>query len=228
MCAGVLAQPVPSGGSAPGPLRVLQRIGRLLRGLRGPGINVVLLHDGLQHSISWQDVWAPLCSNYHVMRYDRRGYGRSAAAHAPFAPEDDLFSLMRLLKMNRTILVGNSSRAGLALDFALARPDMTEGLFLIGPVVHGVPRSGYFLERGAAANAPPAKNDVEAAAENGSRDKFLIAGPAPDLRKKISQGAGRQATNSEDRRSVRDSSISDYRAPTEPYPGARGGACGRI
>ena len=39
---------------------------------------VVLLHDGLMHSITWDDVWAPLCSKYHVLRYDRRGSaGRS-------------------------------------------------------------------------------------------------------------------------------------------------------
>ncbi len=51
---------------------------------------VVLLHDGLMHSITWDDVWAPLCSKYHVLRYDRRGYGRSEPAKTPFIPEDDL------------------------------------------------------------------------------------------------------------------------------------------
>jgi pimeloyl-ACP methyl ester carboxylesterase len=150
----------------------------------GP-ISVVLLHDGLIHSITWDDIWEPLCAKYHVMRYDRRGYGRSDAATAPFAPEDDLFQLMRLLKMDRAIIVGNSSGAGLALDFALAHPDMTEGLFLIGPVVHGMPTSAYFLERGNRANAPLARNDFKAAAENWSRDSYLISGPNPQAREKV-------------------------------------------
>src|SRR5271156_5363171 len=52
----------------------------------GPG--VVLLHDGLLHSVTWDDVWKPLCSKYHVVRYDRRGYGRSDKARVPFVPED--------------------------------------------------------------------------------------------------------------------------------------------
>jgi 3-oxoadipate enol-lactonase len=148
-------------------------------------ISVVLLHDGLVHSITSEDIWAPLCAKYHVMRYDRRGYGRSDTATAPFAPEDDLFQLMRLVKMDRAIIVGNSSGGGLALDFALAHPNMTEGLFLIGPVVHGMPSSAYFLERGNRANAPLAQNDVKAAAENWSRDPYLISGPNPDARKKL-------------------------------------------
>jgi 3-oxoadipate enol-lactonase len=111
-------------------------------------ISIVPLHDGLLHSVTWDDVWEPLCAKFHVLRYDRRGYGRSDAASAPYVPEEDLFQLMRLAKMDRAIIVGSSSGAGLALDFALAHPDMTEGLFLIGPVVHGMPGSAYFLERG--------------------------------------------------------------------------------
>src|ERR1700761_3559675 len=51
---------------------------------------VVLLHDGLVHSIAWDDVWRPLCAQYHVVRYDRRGYGRSEPAKSEFRPEEDL------------------------------------------------------------------------------------------------------------------------------------------
>lgn len=158
-------------------------------------ISVVLLHDGLVHSITWNDIWAPLCSRYHVLRYDRRGYGRSDAATAPFVPEDDLLQMMRLVKMDRAILVGNSSGAGLALDFALARPGMTEGLFLIGPVVHGMPTSSYFTERGDRANAPLAQNDVKAAAENWSRDPYLISGPNPDARRKLFEALAQNPQN---------------------------------
>jgi hypothetical protein len=50
-----------------------------------PGPAVVLLHDGLVHSVTWDDVWAPLFSKYHVLRYDR-----SEPAKTPFVPEDDL------------------------------------------------------------------------------------------------------------------------------------------
>jgi len=132
-------------------------------GSAGPA--VVLLHDGLVHSITWDDVWGPLCARYHVMRYDRRGYGRSAAAKAPFVPEDDLREIMRRVHMERAIIVGNSSGGGLALDFALAHPEMVEALLLIGPVVHGMPSSNYFNQRGNQNSAPLARGDAQAAAE---------------------------------------------------------------
>src|ERR1700730_7695608 len=109
--------------------------------LRTAGPGVVLLHDGLVHSITWDGVWAPLCSKYHVVRYDRRGYGRSEPSKASFVPEDDLYRIMRQVHIDHAILIGNSSGGVLALDFTLALPEMVAALFLIGPVVHGMPSS---------------------------------------------------------------------------------------
>src|ERR1700731_154659 len=40
---------------------------------------IVLIHDGLLHSVTWDGIWKPLCAKNHAMRYDRRGYGRSDA-----------------------------------------------------------------------------------------------------------------------------------------------------
>lgn len=153
-------------------------------GLANP-VSVVLLHDGLVHSITWDGVWTPLCSQYHVVRYDRRGYGRSEPSKSAFVPEDDLYRIMRQVHMPRAIIVGNSSGGGLALDFAVAHPEMVEGLFLIGPVVHGMASSDYFNERGNQNSAPLARNDMKAAAENWSKDRFLIAGEDPAARKQL-------------------------------------------
>jgi 3-oxoadipate enol-lactonase len=146
---------------------------------------VVLLHDGLVHSVTWDGVWAPLCSKYHVMRYDRRGYGRSEPSKVPFVPEADLYTIMRHVHMERGIIVGNSSGGALALDFALAHPEMVVGLFLIGPVVHGMATSDYFNERGSKNNAPLGNGDTKGAARNWSNDRFLIAGDDQTARKQL-------------------------------------------
>ena len=151
----------------------------------GASTNLVLLHDGLLHSVTWDNVWGSLCAHYHVLRYDRRGYGRSDPATAPFAPEDDLSFMMRQARMDRAIVVGNSSGAGLALDFSLAYPRMVEGLVLIGPVVHGMPSSAYFSERGARANAPLAQHDTTAVAANWSHDRYLFSGSEPAVRQQF-------------------------------------------
>jgi pimeloyl-ACP methyl ester carboxylesterase len=154
-------------------------------GSRTTGPGVVLLHDGLVHSVTWDDVWAPLCSKYHVLRYDRRGYGRSEPAKTSFVPEDDLLRILQIVHIDRAVIVGNSSGGGLALDFALAHPEMVTALFLIGPVVHGMASTDYFNERGSRNSAPLVHGDVRAAAENWSKDHFLIAGDDMPARKKL-------------------------------------------
>ena len=154
-------------------------------GSSSQGAAVVLLHDGLVSSVTWDDVWQPLCSKYHVVRYDRRGYGRSEPAKGPFVPEDDLLTIMHIVHMERAVIAGNSSGAGLAIDFSLAHPNMVTGLFLIGPVVHGMASSDYFIKRGEKNNAPLTQGDRRAAAERWSNDRFLIAGDDQSARKKL-------------------------------------------
>jgi pimeloyl-ACP methyl ester carboxylesterase len=160
-----------------------------------PGPDVVLLHDGLVHSITWDDVWAPLCLKYHVLRYDRRGYGRSQPAKTWFVPEDDLLAIMHRAHFDRAIIIGNSSGGGLALDFALAHPEMVTALFLIGPVVHGMASTDYFNERGSKNNLPLAHGDLLATAENWSKDRFLIAGDDKSARKKVYDALAKNPQN---------------------------------
>jgi 3-oxoadipate enol-lactonase len=146
---------------------------------------VVLLHDGLLHSVTWDGVWKPLCAKYHTVRYDRRGYGRSDAPKSPFAPTEDLDALLTHLKIDHAVVVGNSSGGALAIDFALAHPEMVEGLFLIGPVVDGMDVTTAFLERGEKNMAPLKTGDAKAAAENWSKDRFLIGEGHEAARKKV-------------------------------------------
>jgi 3-oxoadipate enol-lactonase len=146
---------------------------------------VVLLHDGLLHSVTWDGMWKPLCAKYHAVRYDRRGYGRSEAPKTPFAPTEDLFALMTHLRIERAVIVGNSSGGALAIDFALAHPEMVEGLFLIGPVVDGMDVSTAFVERGEKNMAPLKNGDAKAAAENWSKDRFVIGEGHDASRKRL-------------------------------------------
>ena len=104
----------------------------------GAGPNVVPLHDGLLHSNTGDGAWDALCKKYHAVRYDRRGYGRSEPPKAQYSASEDLFVLLTHLKVRPAIVAGNSSGGALAIDFALAHPEMVEGLVLLGPVVQGM------------------------------------------------------------------------------------------
>jgi 3-oxoadipate enol-lactonase len=152
---------------------------------RGTGPCVVLLHDGLVHASSWDGIWDALGKKFHVVRYDRRGYGRSDIPKAPFSPTEDLAAILAHVHQPRATLVGCSSGAGLALDFAIEHPDQVEQLILIGPVVHGMATSAHFYARGEKNNAPLRKGDVKATAENWSKDRYQIAGNHEAARKAL-------------------------------------------
>lgn len=151
----------------------------------GSGPAIVLLHDGLLHSVVWDGEWDALCRGHRVVRYDRRGYGRSAPPKAAFLQTDDLAGLLKHLGIARATLVGCSSGSAVAIDFAIHHPDEVENLILIGPVVHGMPSSSFFDERGKRNNASLEKGDVRAAADAWSKDPFEIAGANPPVRERL-------------------------------------------
>ncbi len=88
------------------------------------GPPVVLLHHGLGSINSWKDQTLPLVkAGYHVIAYDRWGYGQSNPRQAlsmPFFKEDlqDLDELLGDLNVERPALVGHSDGGTIALYFS--------------------------------------------------------------------------------------------------------------
>src|ERR1700739_2002236 len=78
---------------------------------------VVLIHDGIAHSVVWDAVWPSFCKTFHTIRYDRRGYGKSPASTTWYYETDDLAALLHHLKVPRAILVGSSHGGELSIDF---------------------------------------------------------------------------------------------------------------
>ena len=58
----------------------------------GAGETIVLIHDGLMNSSVWDGEWNILLKKFHVIRYDRRGYGLSDIPAKPFSQSDDLLA----------------------------------------------------------------------------------------------------------------------------------------
>jgi pimeloyl-ACP methyl ester carboxylesterase len=106
---------------------------------------VVLLHDGVVNSAVWDDVWPLLCKQFHVIRYDRRGYGRSPATEKPYYEADDVAALLRDRKVTRAALVGSSHGGNIALNVALRYPEQISDLVLVGPEAEGFPYSEHFI-----------------------------------------------------------------------------------
>jgi 3-oxoadipate enol-lactonase len=122
--------------------------GRLFYEIAGKGENIVLLHDGMVNNRIWDEQFPVLTKNYRVVRYDRRGYGKSTDPQAQYSHIDDLNQVFIQLKIDKAIVFGMSSGGGLAINFALTYPEKVKGLVLVGAVVSGFGYSSHMTTRG--------------------------------------------------------------------------------
>ncbi len=97
----------------------------------------VLLHPGIADARSWDLVWPGLEERLRVIRYDSRGYGRSAPPTAKFRYLDDLVTVLDALDVPSAHLVGCSMGGASAIDLALASPGRVRSLTLLCPGVTG-------------------------------------------------------------------------------------------
>ncbi len=106
----------------------------------GFGLPVVFLHAGVADRRMWAGQMREVAeAGFHVVAYDRRGFGESEAVDEPFSHLSDLETLLDRLSIHAAILVGASTGGGLAVDFALEHPERTIGLVLIGTALSGAP-----------------------------------------------------------------------------------------
>jgi 3-oxoadipate enol-lactonase len=146
---------------------------------------VVLVHDGVLDSSVWDNVWPEFCKNFHAIRYDRRGYGRSPAATRGHYAADDFGAILRGLKVERVAIVGSSHGGEISINFTLGHPEMVEQLVLVGAVVGGMPYSEHFLERGEALGKPLEKGDIKGAITAATKDRYLTAPGSDAARKRM-------------------------------------------
>ena len=101
----------------------------------GAGHGLVLIHAGIADSRMWDDQFSVFAQHYRVLRYDLRGYGKSACPPGPYALRDDLHALLQHLNIAKAHLIGVSMGGSLAVDFTLTHPEMVSALI---PVCAGL------------------------------------------------------------------------------------------
>ena len=118
--------------------------------LAGSGDPLVLIHGNTLDTRMWDDQFEPLARRYQVIRYDMRGYGKSALPTADsYAPADDLMALLRHLGFGSAHVLGQSRGGAAAIDFALTYPEATDTLTVVDTVLRGFNgrRSGHRCRR---------------------------------------------------------------------------------
>jgi 3-oxoadipate enol-lactonase len=106
---------------------------------------VLLLHGWGNDSRSWDLLVPQLEADYQVIRYDRRGFGRSGDSPDQSLDPIDIRDLLDHLKIENAVVLGHSQGAGSALRFAFAFPNRTRALVLYGagaPPGFGLPWNG--------------------------------------------------------------------------------------
>jgi pimeloyl-ACP methyl ester carboxylesterase len=150
------------------------------------------------HRESWDAQFESLSRSYRVVRWDRRGYGRSDEPGAPYASDDDLGRVVASLTEPPAVLMGCSNGGLLSLQCALKHPELVAALVLVGPVVSGLGFTEHFTSRGGrrAGGALTAAEEIEywsstdpwliAPANSGARDRLraLLAANPSNLRPK--------------------------------------------
>jgi pimeloyl-ACP methyl ester carboxylesterase len=106
----------------------------------GFGLPVVFLHAGVCDRRMWAAEMRSVAeAGFHVIAYDRRGFGETQSPDEPFSALTDLEAVLDRLSVHAAILVGASDGGGLAIDFALDNPERTVGLVLVGTSISGAP-----------------------------------------------------------------------------------------
>lgn len=103
----------------------------------GAGPALVLVHAGIADGRMWNDQVPVFARNYSVLRYDRRGFGRTPMVAGPYSHHQDLYALLKALKIERACLVGCSQGAKTIVDFTLEHPEMAAALLLVSPSLSG-------------------------------------------------------------------------------------------
>ncbi|MEO8266387.1 MAG: alpha/beta hydrolase [Ilumatobacteraceae bacterium] len=89
---------------------------------------VVVIHGSMDRSAGMLKISRRLDSDYRVLRYDRRGYGRSSPHDGPFTMDAQVIDLVGLLSGRKAVLVGHSYGGDVALAAAEQHPDLVTGV----------------------------------------------------------------------------------------------------
>ncbi len=141
----------------------------------GEGPPVLLVHAGICDARMWEPQWDALASGHRVVRCDLRGFGRTPIPPQLFSPAADLAELLELLDLGPAAVVGASYGGLVALDLALARPELVSRLVLADVPLPGWDWSAPMRELGAIEEQALAGGDLDQAVEANLR--LWVDGP---------------------------------------------------
>lgn len=110
---------------------------RLHAEVAGEGPAVALLHEGICDSCMWDAQWEPWSAEFRLLRVDLRGFGQTPLEPGSFAHARDVIEALERHGFARAALVGVSLGGRVALELAVAQPELVSALVLVAPGLPG-------------------------------------------------------------------------------------------
>src|SRR5438270_99245 len=133
--------------------------------LSGSGPPIVFIHEAIADSRMWEPQWTSFAGRNRLLRLDLAGFGRTPIERLPVTHAQDVVGLLDELDISAAGVVGASLGGRVALELAVARPDLVRALVLVDAGLAGVDWSEVVLAYGAAEDEAVARGDLEAATE---------------------------------------------------------------
>lgn len=103
----------------------------------GSGPPLLLVHAGIVDRRMWDDVMPALAASFRVIRLDLRGYGETPLPSGEFVYAADAAALLGALGVERASVVGVSMGGHVALDLAIAHPELVDRLVIVASGIDG-------------------------------------------------------------------------------------------
>jgi 3-oxoadipate enol-lactonase len=132
---------------------------------RGEGPPVVFIHPGIADSRVWDPQWASFAPPFSLVRCDLPGFGRTPVEDTTLRFAAEVAALLDSLGLAGAALVGCSLGGRIALELAVARPELVGALVLVGAGLPGFDWSDEVQAYGAAEDEAVGRGDLDAAVE---------------------------------------------------------------
>ena len=162
---------------------------RLYYEVAGSEHPVVLIHGLTLDTQMWDDQFEIFAQHYQVIRYDVRGFGKSALPTGEsYSHADDLMALMEYLGVAHAYILGLAMGGRIAIDFVVAYPDAADALIPVDANVGGFQLSQEFATRLNSLSSEAKESGVQAARELWLDDPiFKPAQEKPDVASRLVQ-----------------------------------------
>jgi 3-oxoadipate enol-lactonase len=164
--------------------------------VRGSGPPIVFLHAAIADSRMWEPQWTSFAAGHRLLRLDLAGFGRTPIERLPLTHARDVVGLLDGLEISAAGVVGASLGGRVALEVAVARPDLVRALVLVDSGLPGVEWSAAVRAYGAAEDEAVTRGDLAAATEINLR--MWVDGPRraaadvdPGVRAAVAEMLGR-------------------------------------